>query len=375
MNPPDLARYARQIIFPDLGAAGQRRLLDSTVVLVGCGATGTMIANHLARSGVGHLRIVDRDFIELNNLQRQALFDEQDLAEGLPKAEAARRKLSKINSQIVVEGIVADVTPDNVMALLVGADLVMDGADNFETRFLLNDACVKLGLPWVYSGVIASYGMTMTIRPGETACLRCLLGQMPAPGTAPTCDTAGALAPSVSVVASIAAGEALKLLAGFGELNAGVLLNFDLLDNSLERFEVLRRPDCPTCSQRNLEFLHAESGVAARDLLGLDDAIRGIHQPPDHERKRAARRRLVFDELYVLQLGLQWRRARLEADTAAPAKDLRILLAEDNIVNQKVALGLLKPGGHSVDVANDGRAALALATTALTHVLTTIVII
>ncbi len=268
MTTSDLSRYARQIIFPDLGQAGQRKLLDATVVLIGCGATGTVIANHLARSGVGHLRIVDRDFIELNNLQRQLLFDEQDMAEGLPKAEAARRKLSRINSEITVEGIVADVTADNVLELLAGADLAMDGADNFETRFLLNDACVKLGLPWVYTGVIASYGMTMTIRPGETACLRCLLGQMPAPGTAPTCDTAGVLAPSVSVVASIAAGEALKLLAGFGELNSGSLLNFDLLDNSLERFEVLRRPDCPTCGQRDFEFLHAQAGTRTATLCG-----------------------------------------------------------------------------------------------------------
>lgn len=268
MTTSNLSRYARQIIFPDLGQAGQRKLLDATVVLIGCGATGTVIANHLARSGVGHLRIVDRDFIELNNLQRQLLFDEQDMADGLPKAEAARRKLSRINSEITVEGIVADVTADNVLELLAGADLAMDGADNFETRFLLNDACVKLGLPWVYTGVIASYGMTMTIRPGETACLRCLLGQMPAPGTAPTCDTAGVLAPSVSVVASIAAGEALKLLAGFGELNTGSLLNFDLLDNSLERFEVLRRPDCPACGQRDLEFLHAETGTRSATLCG-----------------------------------------------------------------------------------------------------------
>lgn len=268
MTTPDLSRYARQTVFPDLGQAGQRKLLASTVVLIGCGATGTVIANHLARSGVGRLRIVDRDFIELNNLQRQLLFDEQDMAEGLPKAEAARRKLARINSQIAVEGLVADVTPDNVLGLLAGADLAMDGADNFETRFLLNDACVKLGIPWIYSGVIASGGMTMTIRPGETACLRCLLDEMPAPGAAPTCDTAGVLGPSVAVVASIAAGEALKLLAGFGQLNTGGLLNFDLLDNSLERFEVLRRPDCPTCGQHAYEFLQAEQGTRTATLCG-----------------------------------------------------------------------------------------------------------
>ncbi|MDW8317836.1 MAG: ThiF family adenylyltransferase [Anaerolineae bacterium] len=267
-STPDLSRYARQIIFPGLGEAGQRRLLASTVVVVGCGATGSIIANHLARAGVGRLRIVDRDFIELNNLQRQVLFDEEDIAQGLPKAEAARRKLSRINSQITVEGIVADVTADNILSLLEGADLAMDGADNFETRFLLNDACVKLGLPWVYTGVIASYGMTMTIRPGETPCLRCLLGDLPAPGTVPTCDIAGVLGPAVAVMASMAAGEALKLLAGFGQLNTGALLNYDLLDHSLERFEVLRRPDCPACGRREFEFLHAQAGSRTVTLCG-----------------------------------------------------------------------------------------------------------
>jgi adenylyltransferase/sulfurtransferase len=210
---------------------------------------------------------VDRDFIELNNLQRQQLFDEHDIALGLPKAEAARRKLMAVNSDIEIEGIVADVDPDNVIGLMQGVDLVMDGADNFETRFLVNDACVKLGLPWIYTGVIGSYGMTMTIRPGETACLRCLLGQMPAPGSTPTCDTAGVLGPAVGVVASLAAGEALKLLARFGESNPG-LLNYDLWDQSLDRFEVQRRPDCPTCVDGNLEFLNAERGSRSATLCG-----------------------------------------------------------------------------------------------------------
>ncbi|HSN76793.1 MAG TPA: ThiF family adenylyltransferase [Anaerolineae bacterium] len=310
MTTPNLSRYTRQIIFPGLGEAGQRKLLDSTVVLLGCGATGTVIANHLVRSGVGHLRLIDRDFIELNNLQRQGLFDEQDIADGLPKAEAARRKLSRINSEITVEGLVADVTPDNILDLLAGADLAMDGADNFETRFLLNDACVKLGLPWVYTGVIASYGMTMTIRPGETACLRCLLGQMPAPGTAPTCDTAGVLAPSVAVVASIAAGEALKLLAGFGELNAGMLLNYDLLDNSLDRFEVLRRPDCPTCGQHDFEFLYAETGTRSATLCGRNAVqISVVGRPAVDlaalaERLRAAGESRVTVNSYLLRAAL-----------------------------------------------------------------------
>lgn len=276
METHDTSRYARQIIFPPLGNEGQRKLLAATVVVAGCGATGSVIANHLARAGVGHLRVVDRDFIELNNLQRQLLFDEEDIRRQLPKAEAARRKLAVINSQIQVEGVVADINSENVLDLLQGAGLVMDGTDNFEARFLINDACVKLGIPWVYSGVIASYGMSMTILPGETACLRCLMGEVPAPGTSPTCDTAGVLGPAVSVIASIAAGEALKLLAGFGELNHG-LLNYDLLDQSLDRFKVQRRPDCLTCGQHQYPFLHAQEGSRTVTLCGRN-AIQ-IHVP------------------------------------------------------------------------------------------------
>lgn len=302
MTTHDLSRYARQIIFPGLGETGQRRLLDATVVVVGCGATGTVIANHLARGGVGHLRIVDRDFVELNNLQRQLLFDETDVTQGLPKAEAARRRLTAVNSQIAIEGLVADVNPENVLTLLQGADLVMDGADNFETRFLVNDACIKLGIPWIYSGVIASYGMTMTIRPGQTACLRCLIDQMPAPGTAPTCDTAGVLGPAVAVVASLAAGEALKLLAGFGQLNDG-LLNFDLLDNSLDHLEVLRRPDCPACGQHNFEFLDAELGTRTATLCGRNAVQISVPGRPAVD---------------LTQLANRWRQAGATAVTVNP---------------------------------------------------------
>ena len=264
-----LSRYARQILFPSLGEEGQARLLAARVAVIGCGATGGVLAAHLARAGVGHLRLVDRDDIELHNLQRQLLFDEDDVAAALPKAEAARRKLARANSEIDIEAVVADVTPDNVLDILGGVDLALDGTDNFTTRFLLNDACLHLGLPWIYSGVVGSYGMTMTIRPGETACLRCLLPEMAAPGSVATCDTAGVLAPAVGVVASIAAGEALKLLAGFGELNTDTLLSFDLLDNALERFDVPRRPDCPACgSTRRFDFLHAGQGAQATLLCG-----------------------------------------------------------------------------------------------------------
>lgn len=265
---PGFSRYARQTLFPALGETGQARLLAARVAVIGCGATGGVIAAHLARAGVGFLRLVDRDDIELHNLQRQMLFDEEDIAAALPKAEAARRTLARANSEISIEGVTADVSPDTVLHLLRGVDLVLDGTDNFSTRFLLNDACLHLGIPWIYSGVVGSYGMTMTIRPGDTACLRCLLPETPAPASVATCDTAGVLAPAVAVIASIAAGEALKLLAGFGTLNSNALLHFDLLDNSLERFDIPRRADCPACGARRFDFLHAQQGAAATRLCG-----------------------------------------------------------------------------------------------------------
>jgi len=263
-----LARYVRQTIFSGLGEAGQRRLLAARVVIIGCGATGTVMANHLARAGVGHLRVVDRDYIELNNLQRQLLFDEEDMRQGLPKAVAAAAKLRRINSEIEIEAVVADVNPGNVVQLVQDVDLVMDGADNFETRYLLNDACVKLGKPWIYTGVLGSYGVSQTIVPGQSACLRCVMGQMPAPGATPTCDTAGVLGPAVAVVASISAGEALKRLGQFGEPNRG-MLHYDLWDNSLEVFDLGGpRADCPTCGQHDYEFLNAARGTHSITLCG-----------------------------------------------------------------------------------------------------------
>ena len=200
--------------FPGIGEAGQRRLLEAHVTIIGVGATGSVLANHLARAGVGHLRIVDRDFVELNNLQRQLLYDEDDVAQMLPKAVAAARKLRRVNSTIEVEDVVADVNATNIVGLIEDADVVLDGTDNFSTRYLLNDACVKLGKPWVYCGVLASYGMTHTVQPGVTPCLRCIMGELPAPGTVATCDTAGIIGPIVALMGSIAAAEALKLLVG-----------------------------------------------------------------------------------------------------------------------------------------------------------------
>ncbi len=257
MDAQNRERYIRQVIFPPLGAAGQERLLAAQVVIVGCGANGTVMANTLARAGVGTLVIIDRDFVELNNLQRQVLFDEEDVRRGMPKAIAAAEKLKRVNSSIQIRGIVADVNAENIEDLIEGATLVLDGTDNFQTRFLINDACVKHGLPWVYAGAVGSYGMTMTIVPGESACLRCVFEQEPAPGTLATCDTAGVIAPIVNVMASIACAEAVKVLAGAGKRNEG-LIHVDLWENSFESFAISRKSNCVTCVQNKFEYLEGE---------------------------------------------------------------------------------------------------------------------
>ncbi len=278
MNPNERARYLRQIIFAPLGEAGQEKLLAARVLVVGCGATGSVIANTLARAGVGHLRIADRDFIELNNLQRQILFDEQDIADGLPKAAAAARKLRKINSSITVEPVIADVNPENVEDLIRDVDLVLDGTDNFETRYLVNDACVKHNRPWIYGGAVSSYGATMTIIPHETACFRCVFQHAPAPGTLATCDTAGVIAPIVNVIGSIVSAEAIKLLTGAAPRTEG-MLHVDLWENSFETFQLKRMPDCLTCVEEEYEFLEgARQGVMTAHLCGRNSVqVRAGH--------------------------------------------------------------------------------------------------
>jgi molybdopterin-synthase adenylyltransferase len=261
-------RYARQTILPVIGEAGQRRLLESRVVVLGCGATGTVIANHLARAGAGRLVIVDRDFVELNNLQRQLLFDEADVREGLPKAEAAARRLRAVNSEIEIQGIVADVHAGNIEDLIRNADLVMDGTDNFETRYTLNDACVKGGRPWVYCGTVSTYGMTLLVRPGQTPCLRCIFPEPAPPGSAATCDTAGVLGPAVSVIASYAATEGIKWLVGAEEALADGLIHLDVWDLSWHRFRLERKEDCVCCGQRQFPYLQVAASSHATSLCG-----------------------------------------------------------------------------------------------------------
>ncbi len=228
-------RYSRQILFRGVGAEGQSRLTAARVAIVGCGATGSATASLLARSGVGTIRIVDRDYVEPSNLQRQTLFDETDAKESLPKAIAAARRIAAFNSEIVVEPRVADLTPDNIEVLLEGVSLVLDGTDNFETRYLVNDYAVSKTIPWIYAAAVGSYGVTLNILPGATACLACVFPDSPQ-GTFETCETAGILNSAVNLVASISASEALKFLVGAVDKLRRTLLSFDVWSN--ERAEV-----------------------------------------------------------------------------------------------------------------------------------------
>jgi molybdopterin-synthase adenylyltransferase len=266
-----MGRYSRQVIFPGIGEEGQRRLLDGRVALVGCGALGTVLANALVRAGVGYLRIVDRDYVELSNLQRQILFDEDDVRDGASKAAAAAAKLTRVNSEATSEPVVEDFGPDNAERLVRDVDLVVDGTDNLETRYILNDVCVKLGKPWVYAAAVASYGVVMPIVPGETPCLRCVFPQPPPAGGVDTCDTAGVVGPLPGVIGSMAATEAIKLLVGArADLSQG-LLWIDVWHNTIQRAPTTERdPDCPTCGQRSFEFLDATTGSRAVTLCGRD---------------------------------------------------------------------------------------------------------
>jgi len=271
MSLEPLDRYSRQIRFPQLGQAGQRALLNSRVSICGCGALGTVLANHLARAGVGFIRIIDRDFIETHNLQRQILFDEDDVAQNLPKAEAAARKLRAINSSITVEPVVTDIDHTNILDLVDDADLILDGTDNFETRYLINDAAVKLGKPWIFGGVIGSEGQTMTIVPGKTPCIRCLIETAPPPGMTPTCETAGVLGPAVAVIASFEAVEAIKLLTGAWDALNVHLIMVDIWDWTFRQLKVaglLGKVDCPCCQQRKFEWLGGAMGSHTTTLCG-----------------------------------------------------------------------------------------------------------
>ena len=286
--PSDLARYHRQMLLPGFGEQGQQRLLGSTALLLGCGALGSIIADLLARAGVGHLIIVDRDIVELTNLQRQVLFDEADVAETTPKAEAAKRKLASINSDVTVTAIVDDINSGNIERLSEQANILVDGLDNFETRYLANDVAVKHGLPYVYGAAVGTTGMAMPILPhtvnGDTAwetgesnyatpCFRCLFEEAPPPGTSPTCDTVGVVSSAVGLIANYQVMEALKILTGNFDRVSRQLLSVDLWANEIMQLKVenaREKGDCPACKHRQYDFLEARAGSRTAVLCGRD---------------------------------------------------------------------------------------------------------
>ena len=292
---PDRERYSRQVLFPGIGEAGQLSLANSHVAIVGCGATGAAAASLLARAGVATLTLIDRDFVEPSNLQRQVLFDEADARDSLPKAEAARRHISLFNSGVTVLPQVADLVPANVASLLGSADIILDATDNFETRYLINDFAVQQSIPWIYAAAIGAYAATMNILPAAvgvihhvpTACLACIFPKPPS-GNVDTCDTAGILSTAVNLAASIQVTEALKFLTGQPQLMRRTLLSFDLwnpaANNYLEHSEIAAgspRPDCEVCGKRNFSHLAGE-GRAHITLCGRDSVqIHEHHRPVD----------------------------------------------------------------------------------------------
>lgn len=264
-------RYSRQILFGGIAADGQRALMKARVAIVGCGGLGSLQAMLLVRAGVGTVRLIDRDFVEESNLQRQLLYTEDDARTVQPKAAAAARALREVNSQIAIEGLVDDLNPASASRLLDGIDLVLDATDNFEARYLLNDYAVKTGTPWIYGACVASYGVTFTVLPGETACLRCLFESAPPPGLAPTCDTAGALGAIVGVVASLQVAEALKLAAGRCAALSRRITMFDVWENSYDEVALPDAdPSCPCCGERRFDYLEGGIGSQTSLLCGRD---------------------------------------------------------------------------------------------------------
>ena len=272
-------RYARQVVFGPIGREGQDTLLRSKVTIIGMGALGTVLANCLCRSGVGHIRMVDRDYVELSNLQRQLLYDEDDAAERLPKAIAAYRRLSAVNSEITLEPLVSDVNPANIGGLLSGADLVLDATDNWETRFLINEACSAYTIPWIYCGALGGTGMTMNILPKDGGpCLRCLM-QKPAAPSQHSCSTYGVMNMVTNAIASAQAAEAIKLLTGSGSVRQGLLV-IDLWENHFDVLPVPRDGDCPVCVHKRYEYFGRASASSYATAVCGSDSIQVVPAAP-----------------------------------------------------------------------------------------------
>ncbi|HUJ23912.1 MAG TPA: ThiF family adenylyltransferase [Bryobacteraceae bacterium] len=280
MTSGDRDRYSRQILFQEIGEAGQEHLLAAHAVIAGCGALGSLQAIALARAGVGRLTVIDRDYVDASNLQRQFLFEESDVADALPKAVAAERRLRRVNSNIKVHGIVCDLDPSNAEELLAGADVILDGTDNFETRYLINDFAVSRGIPWCYGAAVSSYGLAMPVIPGRTSCLRCVYPEPPA-GAQPTCETAGVLNAITTAIASLQVADALKILSGRSECVVPRITTIDVWSGTIRQLDQPPRdPDCPTCARR--DFVHLRGGTRApvslcgRNAVQIHAAARSI---------------------------------------------------------------------------------------------------
>jgi molybdopterin/thiamine biosynthesis adenylyltransferase len=280
-------RYSRQILFEPIGQEGQERLRRASAAVVGCGALGSALAGLLVRAGIGRLRIIDRDFVEPSNLQRQTLFEEADAQELLPKAVAAERRLRTINSDVEVQGVVGDLTPDNAEELLRDSAVLLDGTDNFETRLLINDFAVKNSVPWIYAAVVSSHGLTMPIHPGESACLACLIedGEGDEDGATrqanePTCDTVGVLGPAAGAIASMEAASAIKMLVGKSEAREARLIALDIWSARFQSLRVPRREDCRACGERRFSYLEGEAQprltMCGRDSVQIHERRRRL---------------------------------------------------------------------------------------------------
>jgi molybdopterin-synthase adenylyltransferase len=317
-------RYSRQTLFAGIGAAGQARLRAATVLLAGCGGLGAESASLLARAGVGRLRIADRDVVETTNLQRQAMFDEADVAACVPKAVAAAEHIATINSEVAVEPVVADLHAGNLPALLAGVDLVVDGFDNFEGRYLLNDACVRAGVPWVYGACVGSYGVSTLVVPGRTPCLRCVQPDRPVPGASPTCDTVGILGPAAHAIAALEVAQALRWLVTREAPEPAVMVALDVWDLRSQRVELpARDPQCPCCGQRRFDFLEG-APAPAEALCGRDAVlVRASSKEPPALADIAARLRPLGDVLvneHVLRFRTAEHELTLFADGRAIVK-------------------------------------------------------
>jgi len=280
MGPSDSDRYSRQIRFAPVGAAGQQLIRNARVAIAGCGALGSVQAELLARAGAGYIRIIDRDFVETSNLQRQFLFDEADAADALPKAVAATKRLAQVNFGVVAEPVVADLTAGNAAELLADIGVILDGTDNFETRYLLNDFAVQRGIPWLYGAAVGSYGLKMSVVPGQTPCLRCVYPEPPG-GAQPTCETAGVLGPVTAAIASLQAGDALRILAG-GSLDIdGAITTVDVWTGSVRQTRAVPRdPQCPCCGRRQFEYLdgsrRAPVSLCGRNAVQIHERSRPL---------------------------------------------------------------------------------------------------